>query len=132
MSQINNLNIPKIIGHRGVKNLAPENTLISILEAIKIGLKWVEVDVKISRDEIPFLLHDSSLNRTTNGFGEANSYNYSEIKKLDAGKFFYKKNTNIYPPTLKEVLNLCNDNSIGLNIELKPNSGFEKKTFKKF
>ena len=56
MSQINNLNIPKIIGHRGVKNLAPENTLISILEAIKIGLKWVEVDVKISRDEIPFLL----------------------------------------------------------------------------
>ena len=131
MSQINNLNIPKIIGHRGVKNLAPENTLISILEAIKIGLKWVEVDVKISRDEIPFLLHDSSLNRTTNGFGEANSYNYSEIKKLDAGKFFYKKNTNIYPPTLKEVLNLCNDNSIGLNIELKPNSGFEKQNVQK-
>ena len=89
------LNIPKIIGHRGVKDLAPENTLDSIIEAFRIGLKWIEVDVKISKDNIPFLLHDDDFDRTTNGTGIASSYNYSQIKKLDAGKFFYKKDTKI-------------------------------------
>ena len=127
MKQSKNLNIPKIIGHRGVKDLAPENTLESIIEAFRIGLKWIEVDVKISKDNIPFLLHDDDFDRTTNGTGIASSYNYSEIKKLDAGKFFYKKDTKIYPPTLKEVLSLCQKNKGGLNIELKPNIGLEKK-----
>ena len=73
MSQINNLNIPKIIGHRGVKNLAPENTLISILEAIKIGLKWVEVDVKISRDEIPLSVSKIKSSGIINGWLSKNS-----------------------------------------------------------
>jgi len=123
----NKVNISKIIGHRGVKKLSPENTVDSIQKAIDIGLDWVEFDVKISKDNIPFLLHDDELDRTTNGSGVANLYNYSEIRNLDAGKFFYNENTNIYPPTLKEVLNLCKRNNCGVNIELKPNKGFEKK-----
>ena len=127
MKQFKNLNVPRIIGHRGVKDLAPENTLESIIEAFRIGLKWIEVDVKISKDNIPFLLHDDDFDRTTNGTGTASSYNYSQIKKLDAGKFFYKKDTKIYPPTLKEVLSLCQKNKGGINIELKPNLGLEKK-----
>ena len=127
MKQNKNLNVPKIIGHRGVKDLAPENTLDSIIEAFRIGLKWIEVDVKISKDNIPFLLHDDDFDRTTNGTGIASLYNYSQIKKLDAGKFFYKKDTKIYPPTLKEVLSLCQKNKGGINIELKPNLGLEKK-----
>ena len=131
MNQKKNLNLPRIIGHRGVKNLAPENTIESILEAIRLGLKWIEVDVKISKDGIPFLLHDDNLDRTTNGSGLASLYNYSEIKKLDAGKFFYNKITNIYPPTLKEVFHICKKNRIGINIELKPNLGLEKKNVEK-
>ena len=126
MKQKKYLNVPKIIGHRGVKDLAPENTLDSIIEAFRIGLKWIEIDVKISKDNIPFLLHDDDFDRTTNGTGIASSYNYSQIKKLDAGKFFYKKDTKIYPPTLKEVLSLCKENKGGINIELKPNLGLEK------
>ena len=126
MKQKKYLNVPKIIGHRGVKDLAPENTLDSIIEAFRIGLKWIEIDVKISKDNIPFLLHDDDFDRTTNGTGIASSYNYSQIKKLDAGKFFYKKDTKIYPPTLKEVLCLCKKNKGGINIELKPNLGLEK------
>ena len=106
MKQNKNLNVPKIIGHRGVKDLAPENTLESIIEAFHVGLKWIEVDVKISKDNIPFLLHDDDFDRTTNETGIASSYNYSKIKKLDAGKFFYKQDTKIYPPTLKEALSL--------------------------
>ena len=103
------MKFPKIIGHRGLKDLYPENTIQSISAAYELGLDWVEVDVKISKDKIPFLLHDDTLDRTTTGSGLANSLNYSDIKKLDAWYFFYKKKTDIYPPTLEEVLRLCKD-----------------------
>ena len=126
LNQNNWKNLKNIIGHRGVKDLAPENTLDSILNAFDLGLNWVEIDVKVSKDNIPFLLHDDTLNRTTNGKGLANHKNYSDIKKLDAGIFFYKKPTKIYPPTLKEVLELVKNKKKSLNIELKPNNGFEK------
>ena len=120
------LNLPKLIGHRGVKNLSPENTIDSIYLAKKLGLNWVEFDVKISKDLIPILLHDNSLERTTNGNGLPIDYYYKDLKKLDAGYFFYKKSTNIYIPTFKEILLFSQKNNINLNIELKPNQGFEK------
>ena len=118
-------NPPKLIGHRGVKDLSPENTLNSIQLAFKLGLKWIEVDVKISKDLIPILLHDDILDRTTNGKGLPIDYNYEDLKKLDAGSFFYNCSTKIYIPTLNEVLSFCKKNDINLNIELKPNYGFE-------
>ena len=127
MNQKNKLIIPKIIGHRGVKNLSPENTINSIKKAIELGLNWVEVDVKITKDNIPILLHDDDLDRTTSGSGLVSSCNYSEIKKLDAGNFFYNYPTDIYVPTLEEVLNLCIKKNCGINIELKPNKNFEEK-----
>ena len=126
MNQTNNLIIPKVIGHRGVKDLSPENTINSIKKAIELGLNWVEVDVKITKDNIPILLHDDDLDRTTNGSGIVSSCEYSEIRKLDAGKFFYHFDTDIYVPTLEEVLNLCAKKNCGINIELKPNKDFEK------
>ena len=120
------INLPKLIGHRGVKGLAPENTLQSINQAIKLNIKWIEIDVKISKDRIPFLLHDNKLERTTSGKGSPINYKYSELCKLDAGLWFDKKYKNLYLPTLKEVLNLCSEKNIGVNIELKPNKGFEE------
>ena len=126
MTQKKTLKLPKLIGHRGVKDLCPENTLESIARAFEIGLNFVEIDVKISRDKVPILLHDDSLDRTTNGSGLAIDYDYENIKKLDAGKFFYKKNTNIFVPKLEDILSLCNNKNGNLNIELKPNKNFEK------
>ena len=120
------INLPKLIGHRGVRDLAPENTLQSIKKAIELNIKWVEIDVKISKDHIPFLLHDSSLERTTSGNGSPLNYKYSELYKLDAGSWFDEKHKNLYPPTLKEVLDLCSQKNIGVNIELKPNKGSEE------
>ncbi len=120
------INLPKLIGHRGVRDLAPENTLQSIKKAIELNIKWVEIDVKISKDHIPFLLHDSSLERTTSGNGSPLNYKYSELYKLDAGSWFDKKHKNLYPPTLKEILDLCSQKKIGVNIELKPNKGSEE------
>ena len=126
MTQKKTLKLPKLIGHRGVKDLCPENTLESILKAFDLGLSFVEIDVKISKDRVPILLHDDTLDRTTNGSGLAIDYDYENIKKLDAGKFFYKKNTNIFVPKLEDILSLCANNNGNLNIELKPNKKFEK------
>ena len=126
MTQKKTLKLPKLIGHRGVKDLCPENTLESILKAFDLGLSFVEIDVKISKDRVPILLHDDTLDRTTNGSGLAIDYDYENIKKLDAGKFFYKKNTNIFVPKLEDILSLCANNNGNLNIELKPNKNFEK------
>ena len=120
------LNLPKLIGHRGVKNLSPENTIDSISLAKELGLHWVELDVKISKDLIPIIFHDNSLERTTNGKGLPINFLYKDLKKLDAGSFFYNQSTKIYIPTLEEVLLLCQNKNISLNIELKPNKGFEK------
>ena len=126
MTQKKTFKLPKLIGHRGLKDLCPENTLESIARAIELGINFVEIDVKISKDKIPILLHDDTLDRTTNGSGLAIDYDYKSIKKLDAGKFFYKKNTNIFVPKLEDILSLCTNNNGNLNIELKPNKNFEK------
>ncbi len=126
MTQKQTLKLPKLIGHRGVKDLCPENTLESISKAFDLGLSFIEIDVKISKDRVPILLHDDTLDRTTNGSGLAIDYYYENIKKLDAGKFFYKENTNIFVPKLEDILSLCTHNNGNLNIELKPNKNFEK------
>ena len=126
MTQKKTLKLPKLIGHRGVKDLCPENTLESILKAFDLGLSFVEIDVKISKDRVPILLHDDTLDRTTNGSGLAIDYDYENIKKLDAGKFFYKENTDIFVPKLEDILSLCTNYNGNLNIELKPNKKFEK------
>jgi len=126
LTQKKTLKLPKLIGHRGVKDLCPENTLESILKAFDLGLSFVEIDVKISKDRVPILLHDDTLDRTTNGSGLAIDYDYENIKKLDAGKFFYKENTNIFVPKLEDILSLCTNYNGNLNIELKPNKNFEK------
>ena len=121
------LNLPKLIGHRGVKNLSPENTIESISLAQQLGLKWVEIDVKISKDLTPILLHDDTLERTTDAKGSPMEFEYNKIRKFDAGSFFYNHATKIYIPSLEETLLFCKLNNICLNIELKPNLGFEKK-----
>ena len=123
-----NFFLPKLIGHRGVKDLAPENTLFSIKKAKQFNLQWIEIDVKISKDKIPFLLHDDNLDRTTSGKGMPIQYLYKQILNLDAGSWFNIKFKNLYAPTLKEVLQYCSQNSIGVNIEIKPNIGFKKAT----
>lgn len=120
------INLPKIIGHRGAKDLAPENTIPSLEASVEHNLKWIEVDVKTSKDNVPFLLHDDLLDRTTSGRGYPYNYLYKEILNLDAGSWFNRKFSNTYPPTLEEVLIFCLGKKIGLNIELKPNKGKER------
>ena len=73
-----------IIGHRGARAIAPENTL----KAIRAGMvcaDYVEVDVRLSRDGIPVIIHDARLDRTTSGTGQVNDLELKELKELDAG-----------------------------------------------
>lgn len=100
-----------IMGHRGAAALEPENTLRSISRAIEIGVDAVEIDVHMSKDEEIVVIHDSTVDRTTNGTGPVGSYTLEELKKLDAGK-------GEAIPTLEEVIDLIDDR-IKLVIELK-------------
>ncbi len=127
----NNIVLPKLIGHRGVKDLKPENTLESISTAFDLGLDCVEIDVKISKDNIPLLLHDDTLDRTTNGSGLVCDFTFDEINKLDAGYYFYKSKTEIKVPSLRSVLDLVKKKQKYLNIELKPNKKYEGLNVKK-
>jgi len=99
-----------IIGHRGAKGLEPENTL----RAIKTGMAcadYVEVDVRLSRDGIPVIMHDPMLDRTTSGKGPVNAYSIEELKALNAGK-------GEQIPTLEEVCCLVSGRC-GLFVEIK-------------
>jgi glycerophosphoryl diester phosphodiesterase len=100
-----------IMGHRGAAALEPENTLLSIELAMEIGVDAVEIDVHLSKDKEIVVIHDPTVDRTTNGTGPVSSYALKEIKKLDAGK-------GERIPTLDEVVDLIG-NKVRLVIELK-------------
>jgi glycerophosphoryl diester phosphodiesterase len=99
------------IGHRGAKGYAPENTLLSFQKAIEMGVDGIELDVHLSADGEIMVIHDATIDRTTNGQGIVNSLSLRELKS-----FRIEKEHEI--PTLIEVLNLVNKRCI-INIELK-------------
>jgi len=100
-----------IMGHRGAAALEPENTLLSISRAMEIGVDAVEIDVHLSKDNEVVVIHDSTVDRTSNGSGPVRSYTLAELKGLDAGK-------GETIPTLQEVMDLI-DKRVKLVIELK-------------
>ena len=104
--------------HRGNSGQAPENTLISFHEAIQIGVDRVEADLEFTADEQLIVLHDNSVDRTTNGTGKAAGMAYSEIRKLDAGSWKAPKYAGEYVPLLGEVFELCKG-KVMINIDLK-------------
>jgi glycerophosphoryl diester phosphodiesterase len=107
-----------IMGHRGAAALEPENTLLSISRAIEIGVDAVEIDVRLSKDGELMVIHDSSVDRTTDGTGLVAEHSLKEIKALDAGK-------GETVPTLQEVIELVGKKAT-LVIELKE-EGTERK-----
>ncbi len=88
MTTASGLTLPRIIGHRGAKASTPENTLAGIRRANDDGGKWVEFDVKLTKDSVPILMHDATLDRTTNGKGRVAEHALAQIRQLDAGSWF--------------------------------------------
>jgi len=122
------LKLPKIIGHRGCAGYAPENTLESIHTAADLGIEWVEIDVKLTKDEIPIIFHDDTLDRTTSGSGNVADKTYEEIKELDAGSWYGESFIGAKIPTLEETVDVLINRGLGLNLEIKPCAGREKDT----
>ncbi len=92
------------IGHRGASKFAPENTLPALEKAIELGVDYVEIDVRYTRDNVAILMHDGSVNRTTDGQGRLEKLSLEEIKALDAGGWFDPSFAGTRVPTLEEAL----------------------------
>ncbi len=112
---------PKVIAHRGLSAFAPENTLPAFLLAAQKGMTWVECDVRLSKDGVPMVFHDATLERTSNGTGLFSGLSLSELKQLDAGSWFSAEYAGTSIPTLDELLSLALNVGLGINIEIKPN-----------
>ena len=111
----------KIFAHRGSKATHPENTLASFKEAVRVGSDGIELDVHLTKDGHLVVIHDETVDRTTNGTGEIRNLTLAEIKAMDAGSWFHNKYAGEKIPTLEEVLLLLTELGFNgqLNIELK-------------
>ena len=94
----------EIVVHRGANALAPENTWSSAKAALDYGAKWIEVDVRKSKDGELFNLHDETLDRTTNGKGLLSDMLSDDVRKLDAGSWFSPRFKGLHVPTIAEML----------------------------
>lgn len=109
---------PFIWAHRGASGLAPENTLSAFALAEQAGADGVELDVHLSRDGVPVVIHDETLDRTTNGSGAVSTWTLRALKTLDAGGWFGPDFSAEPLPTLEDIL-LWADDRLRLNIEIK-------------
>jgi glycerophosphoryl diester phosphodiesterase len=119
---------PRWIAHRGAGKLAPENTLAAFRLGASHGWRMFECDVKLSADGVPFLLHDATLERTTNATGVAGERPWAELSRLDAGSWHSRAHAGEPLPSLEAVARYCLANRMLLNIEIKPTPGTEAHT----
>lgn len=110
---------PIIIAHRGASAYAPENTMAAFKKALEMGSGGIEIDVHLSADGYPVVIHDNRLERTSNGTGLVKDKSLNELKGLDFGSWFSEEFKNEPIPTLEEVFDLISNISILLNIEIK-------------
>ena len=119
---------PRWIAHRGAGKLAPENTLAAFRLGASHGYRMAECDAKLSADGVVFLLHDDTLERTSNGHGVAGELTWSALSQLDAGSWHSRSFAGEPLATLEGVARHCQANASGLNIEIKPTPGLEAQT----
>ena len=119
---------PRWIAHRGAGKLAPENTLAAFRLGAAHGYRGFECDVKLSAEGVPFLLHDATLERTTNGQGTAGDHPWDALSRLDAGSWHSRGYAGEPLPRLDAIAAYVLRNGFALNIEIKPTPGVERRT----
>jgi glycerophosphoryl diester phosphodiesterase len=127
---------PRWIAHRGAGKLAPENTLPAFELGANHGYRMFECDVKLSADGVPFLLHDATLQRTTNAaqlLGSdasevAGDHAWTELAQLDAGSWHSVGFVGTKLPTLAQISHFCHDHGALINLEIKATPGMESRT----
>lgn len=119
---------PSWIAHRGAGHKAPENTLSAFRLGAARGFHMFECDVKLSADGVVFLLHDHTLERTTNGRGPGGSRPWADLARLDAGSWHSPAYAGESLPTLEAVARYCLANRLMINLEIKPTPGMATPT----
>ncbi|WP_192036458.1 glycerophosphoryl diester phosphodiesterase [Halomonas sp. YLGW01] len=111
--------LPRLIAHRGLSAVAPENTLAAVRAAHEAGIDWVELDVQLLADGTPVIWHDATLHRCSNGRGRLARFDLAEARRLDVGAWFAPRFAGERMATLAGMLALINELGMGLNLELK-------------
>ena len=119
---------PRWTAHRGAGKLAPENTLAAFRLGASHGYRMFECDAKLSADGVVFLLHDATLERTSNGQGVAGEQTWAALSSLDAGSWHSRQYAGEPLPTLEALARWCLANGHHLKIEIKPTPGSERAT----
>ena len=122
---------PRLIAHRCGGALAPENTLAGLRVAAGLGWRAVEFDVMLSADGTPVLIHDETLERTTDGRGRVADTSDAELARLDAGSWFGPQFAGEPLPSFGDAAELCQALGLWANVEIKPASGCEVETGRK-
>ena len=107
-----------VLGHRGAMGHAPENTMPSFYKAIELGATMFELDVHLSKDDVLVVMHDKTVDRTTNGTGKIRDLTWDEIKRLDAGSWFGPQFAGTPVPRLEKVFEAVG-RDILINVEVK-------------
>ncbi len=120
--------LPLWIAHRGAGKLAPENTLAAFRLGAAHGYRAFECDVKLSADDVPFLMHDASLERTTSGRGVAGELDWSALSRIDAGGWHSRAYAGEPLPSLEALAAYLHANAFALDLEIKPTPGTDRHT----
>jgi glycerophosphoryl diester phosphodiesterase len=119
---------PRVIAHRGGGALAPENTIAAIEVARARGFRAIEIDAMLSRDEVPVLMHDATVDRTTDGAGPVGALTASELERLDAGGRFSPRYRGVPVPRLASAIRYCRAHDLWIDLEIKPGRGDARRT----
>jgi len=119
---------PRMLAHRGGGSLAPENTLTGLRTAARHGFRGVELDAKLTSDGVAMLMHDDTLERTTDGRGPIALADWPALQRLDAGSWYDPRFAGEPIPTLAAALHLCRELCLWPNVEIKPCPGRERET----
>ncbi|WP_416149333.1 glycerophosphodiester phosphodiesterase [Salipaludibacillus sp. HK11] len=109
----------QIIAHRGNKKYTPENTMAAFISAATYPIDGVEFDLQWSKDQVPVVIHDPTIDRTTNGRGAVRSFTLQELKQFDAGSYFHESFRGEKIPSFADVLNWAKGTKLDLHVELK-------------
>lgn len=107
------------IAHRGFSGVYPENTMLAFEKAMEAGCDGIELDVQLTKDGVPVIMHDEKVDRTTDGTGYLKDYTFAKIRKLNAKYRYEKSDIFCEVPSLREYFELVKDKNIFTNVELK-------------
>jgi len=108
-----------IVGHRGNSSVTPENTMPAFVSTTRAGAEYFEIDIYLSKDRVPVVIHDGTVDRTTDGTGSVTNMTLEELRALDAGSWFSSAFTGTKIPTFDEVLTYVANGGADVVIEYK-------------